>query len=282
MGNMNENNTEALVALEAMQNFRLPGMMTDAAFSSEDLAEDMDGLQVSFQRVKIPSGGALQFELPGEDPENPDYAKTMEGIILFTHSAGAYWQEGSEYDDDSIPLCSSVDGKVGIGEPGGSCAICPFNQFGTGKDGKGKACKNMRVLYLLCDGDCLPIQLTLPPTSIRPFTDFYNMAFAVKRRATYGSVVQIGLKRMDNGNLYSVATFKKVYDFTGEKLGQVKACSDSFREQIKMMLQQRAADTEERCEDGLSADDSYVMHDDGDGFCITSGTIDGDREALPA
>ena len=276
---MGYNNNEALVAME---NFNLPDMVSDAGFSREDLTEDMDGLQMSFQRVKIPAGGALQFELPGDDPENPDYAKTLEGVILFSHSSGAYWQEGSEYDENSTPLCSSVDGKVGIGEPGGSCAICPLNQFRSAPDGKGKACKNMRVLYLLRDGDYLPIQLTLPPTSIRPYSDFFNVAFASKRRATYGSVVQIGLKRMDNGNLYSVATFKMLYNFTGEKLGQVKACSDSFREQIKIMLQQRAADTEVRCEDGLSDDDSYVMQDDGDGFCITSGAIDGDREELPA
>lgn len=275
----NENKTEALVAMEA---FQLPDTVSDAAFSREDLAEDMDGLQTSFQRVKIPAGGTLQFELPGEDPENPDYAKTLEGIILFSHSSHAYWQEGSEYDENSTPLCSSVDGKVGIGEPGGACAVCPFNQFRSAPDGRGKACKNMRVLYLLRSGDFLPIQLTLPPTSIRPYSDFFNVAFATKRRATYGSVVQVGLKRMDNGNLYSVATFKKLYDFSGEKLAQVKACSDSFREQIKIMLQQRAADTEVRCEDGFTADDGYVMQDDGDGFCITSGTIDGDRDELPA
>nr|WP_313529436.1 hypothetical protein [Anaerotignum sp.] len=276
---MNGNNTETL---GAMQNFQLPDVMADASFSNEDLAEDMDGLQMSFQRVKIPAGGALQFELPGEDPENPDYAKTLEGVILYNHASGTYWQEGSEYDENTAPLCSTVDGKVGIGEPGGSCAICPFNQFGTGKDGKGKACKNTRTLYLLRDGDYLPIQVTLPPTSIRPFNDFYNVAFATKRRATYGSVVQIGLKRMDNGNLYSVATFKKLYDFSGEKLAQVKSCAENFREQIKMMLQQRAADTEVRCEDGMSIDDGYVMQDDGDGFCITADIIDGDREVLPA
>lgn len=279
MGYNNESNNEALVA---MQSFQLPDTLSDTAFSNEDLAEDMDGLQMSFQRVKIPGGGALQFELPGDDPENPDYAKTLEGVILFNHASGAYWQEGSEYDENSTPLCSTVDGKVGMGEPGGSCAICSLNQFRSAADGKGKACKNMRILYLLRDGDYLPIQLTLPPTSIRPFNDFYNVAFATRRRATYGSVVQVGLKRMDNGNLYSVATFKKLYDFTGDKLAQVKACADSFREQIKVMLQQRAADTEVRCEDSYSVDDGYVMQDDGDGFCITSGAIDGDREALPA
>ena len=276
---MGYNNNEALVE---MRNFRLPSVMDGADFSNEDLAEDMDGLQLSFQRVKIPAGGALQFELPSDDPENPDYAKNLEGVILYNHASGAYWQEGSEYDENTSPLCSSVDGKVGIGEPGGSCAICPFNQFRSAPDGKGKACKNMRVLYLLRDGEFMPLQVTLPPTSIRPFTDFYNMAFASRRRATYGSVVQIGLKRADNGtNIYSVATFKKLYDFTGEQLAQVKACSDSFREQIKMLLQQRAADTGNRYEDEYSQD-GYTVDDNGDSFCITASEIDGEREKLPA
>ena len=30
--------------------------------------------------------------------------------------------------------------------PGGACALCELNKFGT--DGKGKACKNMRHLYI--------------------------------------------------------------------------------------------------------------------------------------
>ena len=200
--------------------FQLP-MLTanDAEFSKDDLAEDRDGMQLSLPRVKIPSGGALQFELPGSDPENPDYAKTLEGVILFQHAACAYWQEGSEYDDNATPLCSSVDGKVGIGTPGGTCASCEFNQFRSASDGKAKACKNMRHLYLLRSGDYIPLQVVLPPTSLRPYQDFYNLAFALRNRAIYGSVVQIGLKRADNGtNIYSVATFKKLYDFTGEQL----------------------------------------------------------------
>lgn len=85
--------------------------------------------------------------MPGDDPEDPDYEKTLKGVIVYNHQAGAYWPEGSEYDDNVPPLCSSVDGKLGIGTPGGSCALCELNKFGT--DGKGKACKNMRHLYIL-------------------------------------------------------------------------------------------------------------------------------------
>lgn len=270
--------------METYKNFNLPEVTAETDFSNEELADDMAGLQLNFQRVKIPSGGALQFELPGEDPENPDYAKTIEGIILFNHASGAYWAEGSEYDDDTAPLCFSSDGILGIGNPGGSCTDCPLNAWGTGANGRGKACKNMRTLYLLPDGQYMPIELKLPPTSIRPFTDFYNIAFASRRRASFGSVVQIGLKRMNNGkDDYSVATFKKVYDFSGEQLVQVKAYAESFKTQVRAMLQQRTADAMNRPQNMYDDAPDYetVFGNDDDSFTIT-GDIDGDREALPA
>ena len=276
---MYNQNTTALMENEK---FVLPAMV-ESEFSSEELAEDMDGLQMSFQRVKIPAGGTIQFELPSDDPENPDYAKMLVGVILHNHATCAYWPEGSEYDDNTAPLCSSVDGKQGIGDPGGACAACALNRFGTDPNGKGKACKNMRILYLLRSGEYMPIQLTLPPTSISPFREFLNQSFAIRRRATFGSVVQIGLKKMNNGtNDYSVATFRRLYDFTGEELAQIRAYADSCKEQVKGIQQQRAAATEELRDDGcdyLAAD--TLSGETGANFIITP-AIDGEREALPA
>ena len=125
--------------LMKQEKFMLPTMI-EGDFSAEELAEDADGLQMSFQRVKIPAGGTLQFEMPSDDPDNPDYEKNLVGVILHNHATCAYWPAGSEYDDDTTPLCSSVDGKVGIGTPGGACAACVMNRFGSAPDGsKGKA-----------------------------------------------------------------------------------------------------------------------------------------------
>lgn len=274
-------NTTALAELR--QSFILPTMVDNGGFSSEDLAEEMDGLHLSFQRVKIPTGGALQFELPGEDPDHPDYAPTLTGVILYNHSSNAYWMPGSENEEDTTPLCSSVDGKMGYGDPGGYCADCRLNEFGSDGKGRGKACKNMRQIYLLRSGDFLPLQLTLSPTSIKPYKEFYNLNFALRRRRTCGSVVEIGLRRVDNKvNVYSVATFRKLFDFEGEQLAQALSIADSFKEQIKTMLQQRAVEDAKRPNDGLGNVDAYEVTGGEDSFVITGGSLDGEREKFPA
>lgn len=76
--------------LMKQEKFMLPTMI-EGDFSAEELAEDADGLQMSFQRVKIPAGGTLQFEMPSDDPDNPDYEKNLVGVILHNHATCAYW-----------------------------------------------------------------------------------------------------------------------------------------------------------------------------------------------
>ncbi len=275
---MSIQNNESMV-VQQHGAFILPEMI-ESDFTAEELSEDMEGMQISFQRVKIPGSGSLQFEIPTDDPENPDYSRTLEGVILFSHDSNAYWPEGSEYDDNTPPLCQSMDGKLGHGNPGGLCTGCGYNQFGTGPKGSGKACKNMRVLYLLRSGDYMPIQISLPPTSLKPFKQFANQAFWLRRRGTCSAVVQISLKKMNNGkDDYSVAVFKKLYDFNGEELARIRAYADSFREQAKMMLAQRAE---------LAATDRAEMNaipvelpDNGEHFAIGS-VVNAEREPLPA
>lgn len=281
---MYEQNTSMMNTPER-NTFLLPAMV-EGDFSSDEIAEDADGLQMmSFQRVKIPAGGALQFEIPTEDPDNPDYARTLEGVILYNHSTYTLWPEGSEYDEDTKPLCSSVDGKTGIGEPGGACATCPMNAYGSARDGgRGKACKNMRDIYLLRSGEYMPLLISLPPTSIKPFKEFLNRAFVYRRRATYGSLIQIGLKKENNGsNDYSVATFRLLRDFEGEELAQIRAYANGFKEQIKAINIQRALINEEQ----RTNDCDYVIPESAtapgspDGSYVV-GEIDGNYEKLPA
>ncbi len=61
-------------ALTPCSEFVLPAM-AEGEFTNDEIAEDMQGMHLHFQRIKIPAGGALQFEVPGDDPEAPEYAK---------------------------------------------------------------------------------------------------------------------------------------------------------------------------------------------------------------
>lgn len=126
----------------------------------------MDGLQLTMQRVKIPGGGNLQFEIRSDDPDNPDYERKLVGVILYHHFANAYWPEGSEYDDNVPPFCQSFDGKQGYGEPGGASAQ-PVHSTNSAvrQTARKKPAKICGQIYLLRSGEYLPLQLSLPPTS---------------------------------------------------------------------------------------------------------------------
>ena len=60
--------------METKTSFQIPQLLDGDNFTSEDLADDMEGLRLSFTRIKIPGGGHLQFEIPSGNPDVPDYA----------------------------------------------------------------------------------------------------------------------------------------------------------------------------------------------------------------
>lgn len=240
----NENN------LMVLDNFIIPKATTNGVETSIDDFNDFEGIMMNFPRIKIPGGGSTQFEIPTANPEKPDYTPAIEGIIIFNHNTNAYWEEGSEYDMNTSPVCSSPDGKTGYGDPGGACETCPFNQYESDPNGgKGKACKNMRGLYILQNDTPIPINLLLPPTSLKAYSNFVQSAFFLRKRPLWGSLVRIELRKESNGaNNYAVATFKLLGDFTGEKLAEIKEYALGARAGIVEMLQQRAINTENRNE----------------------------------
>ena len=269
--------------METKTTFQIPQLLDGDDFTSEDLADDMEGLRLSFTRIKIPGGGHLQFEIPSGNPDVPDYAPYLEGVILYSHNSNAYWPEGSEYDDDQPPLCQSFDGKVGYGEPGGTCADCVLNQFGSDGNNKGKACKNMRMLYLLRSGEYMPIQIALPPTSLTPYTRFVNEAFLSRRRKVCTGVVRIGLKKAVSGSHeYCVATFTKIADFAGEDLAHIRAYADGFVAQIKDINAQRAQAGAAASSIIGDGDASHLELPDNGAHFALGAVIDGEREELPA
>ena len=101
---------------------------------AEAVASEMSGMDVSFDRVTIPAAGGTTFELPGELPGETDAAKEFTGVILYHHPLFAYYRERFT-GGNNAPDCGSYDGVTGVGNPGGVCAQCPLNQFGSGENG---------------------------------------------------------------------------------------------------------------------------------------------------
>lgn len=216
----------------------------------EAFAEEMDGLTLSFPRVKIPSGGGLAFEVPGDDPENPDAEKELVGVIVDHHPVNAYWAD-KYAGANNPPDCSSIDGKVGVDLDGNRkpCNSCPMNAWGTADDGRGKACKNMRRLYILRDGESLPLLLTLPPTSLKNVSDYLGLRIVAKGFRSYGVITKVTLKKAQNagGINYSQAVFAVAGTLAPE---QVAAMSE-YSQGIKVLTRQLAIGAEES--DGYSA-----------------------------
>ena len=82
------------------------------------MAKELEGLEGGFDRVKIPAGGAIMFELPGDEADEPETVKEFSAVILYHHPILQYYKE--KYTGGSNPPdCGSFDGVTGEGTPGG-------------------------------------------------------------------------------------------------------------------------------------------------------------------
>jgi hypothetical protein len=194
----------------------------------EVLQENLGGEAISafeLDRVKVPSGGGTTWEVP--TLEGVEDAKAIEGVVIYFKNQNAYWKE--KYDgQNNPPNCVSNDGMVGIGTPGGDCAVCPLNAFGS--EGKGKACKNMRTLFVLREGDVLPLVLTLPPTSLKDARKYF-LRLASKGIPYYGVITEITLDKdkNENGITYSKAKLSLKGRLDPDTVKKLKAFQDSLK-----------------------------------------------------
>ena len=209
----------------------------------ELFAEEMDGLTPMFERIRIPAGGGIAFEIPSEDPESPDLVKEFKAVVVYHHPISCYYAE--EYTGGNTPPdCASMDGKVGIEAATGeckSCAECEFNKFGSGKNGA-KACKQKRRIYLLREGETLPTILSLPTGSLGEFSK-YVMRLLSKGKKTNSVVTKFSLKKAQNsgGINYSQAVFAVDRDLDESELQNILPMS----EQVKVMANKVTALEEE-------------------------------------
>lgn len=180
------------------------GMGADIA---EIMAENMgdEGLSpFDLDRIKMPSGGHIAWEVPTAD--GPEPMKTITGVVVAWMVGRSWWERDLDDPDaagNEPPDCASRDGHVGVGRygigsegnPTGECLGCPMNEWDSATKGAGKACKEQRLLYMLLPGNALPVVVALAPTSIKPWRQ-YVMRLTSEAIPFYGLETTLGLEKV--------------------------------------------------------------------------------------
>ena len=201
---------------------------------NETMVEELDGLSLVLDRIKVPSGGITVFELPSEGSNEPETIRESTGVILYHHPVFAYYKD--EYTGGKEPPdCGSFDGVTGEGDPGGECAKCRFNQFGTGVNGS-KACQNRRLLYILREGEVFPLMLSLPTGSLKEFTRYIQRLLSKGQRSA-AVVTKFSLKKELNkkGVTYSQVQFTISRMLAAEELPIVGNIIDQIKDYDKKL-----------------------------------------------
>lgn len=181
-------------------------------------------------RLRVPAGGGLAWTVP--TIEGPKPREEIVGVIVHWTTVRAYWaSELGQGGGNTPPDCTSRDGEIGIGNPGGACDVCPLNQFGTARGGaaNGKACREARGLLFLPEGEFLPFYLPAPVMSIKNLKDYFmRLASGAKPYWSVVSRLKLAQAQNNGGITYSRIEPAFVRDLTPDERNAIKGYRDGI------------------------------------------------------
>jgi hypothetical protein len=236
----------------------------------DELGQNTEGLTVQFPRIKYPTSGSSFWELDMGD-EKPVPVAVLEGVILTKAECRVYYPPDESGEDEvtegAIPLCVSADCRVpddvSQEKQHPTCKGCPKSAWGSGKGGRGQACKKRIRVYQLVRGlkmgkkgmECtgpleeVPTFLSLPPTALKPFAA-YATTMVKGSKALSFYMTRLGLKDAKNwaGKEYSALDPSAGDKLTKEESNKVKAAKELYGEMMryrggKELIEDLAQDT---------------------------------------
>lgn len=194
-------------------------------------------------RVKVPAGGGVVWEVPSASGDLA--VKALDGVICAWELPRSYWKESFDSTGGGTPPdCSSPDGILGVGDPGGACTDCPLAQFESaiksdGTPGKGQACQQKRMMAIVLQDSLIPVILSAPATSLANMRRYF-LRLAGAAVPYYGVLTRFTLVKTKGDGVpdHSVIEAK-----TLEKLGADDlAKMESYAQVMGHALENRAAD----------------------------------------
>ena len=203
---------------------------------NDELEEDAQGYTAQMVVVKIAHDTSM-FAIPSLPP-----VKRFDALILASKRVRTFFPKcATKVAEKQIsdvtsnrPICSSDDYEHGVmadidwdgitdkthpaamikaelAKGGLSCRACPYNEWGSvtllGKEGKGKACGDVRRLLLWSEGIKIPQLLQVPTTSIKAWDSYCSSLDAAGMKHTM-AITEVALEPKSSGSMnWSVLTF---------------------------------------------------------------------------
>lgn len=211
-----------------------PSAYLPSAEELQEIREELAGVltRSMLGTIQIANGGACCFKVkePGADEATPG-VQAIEGMILAFHPMNVLW--GHDYarrEDGEPPVCRSMDGVTGTVEETGervACETCIYNQF---RDGR-KQCNNKMQLYIMREGDLVPMIFSLPPSALKYFNKYLVRCRLTERVPMFSVVTRITLKNeQGQSGEYSVPVFTPIGKIPKEEAKRVSEYAKAFAE----------------------------------------------------
>lgn len=219
------------VAVQTQSASVLPSLQGASKEVLERMAEVADNLEsidnFRLPRAKMTAGGIELIE--GEQP-----LLELEGVILHTRKTNVYYDKPFNPSDKAAPpRCYSLDGvtpEQGMKDKDGkpvkpvhaTCKGCPMAEFGTNAMKSGKACRNMKPIYLLLSDEAIiPRQLTVTPSALKAANQ-YLMDLTEQGIAYRKVKTKVVLYKENPRDTYYKLKFVKGQKLTPEHLANVE------------------------------------------------------------
>jgi hypothetical protein len=242
--------TEQSTALAMVETGGYLALSPDSAAGIMAAQESLAGVGETFgvgDLIKIPTptaspNAAVQKWIVPDGVGGETMQADVTGILCFICKRGVLWPS-YEVTKGGQPVLVSDDlvtarqigpippdmvdtlNKFKIGEGVYQWDKLPYNEFGSGKDGRGKRCKEQRLLFLLREGDVYPTLVTAQPGSLKSLRQFIMRLPQAAKVPYWQCVISLSLEKAPNsaGQDYCRIVPKLVGTLTAEQGAVIKS-----------------------------------------------------------
>jgi len=225
-----------------------------AKFKDEKSGEESAGLPIVYPKVEILHQGTAAFRLVDSD----EIMKNFKAVIIHVEPQRAFWtksigEAGSE--GGTPPDCWSRDGiapdQTAQLPQNEKCGPCEKNQWGSdvkkdGTMGRGKACKEIRRLFIMIEGHMAPYWMPTPPTSLRALAQYFAILRDKGVKRPQEVVTNFRAKTVENND--GIAYSELALEMVGKLPENVLANVILTKRAIEEMLTRAAPITKEEYE----------------------------------